>query len=234
MLREALLPLTPSHPSGIWGRKACIWKFCLEICCPLNLINGWRLQVGDLACASTSKLFFFFSGGRHLLPQGTDHNITSASKLFIWGSWGNKKLLESYRLCPDSPSSIVSIPVQHCVKCAYVCLQACLCILVCSSSYGNMWLTCLVWEIHVFDTPQLLCGNWNVLFESKGNYFEVWNGRSLWPVFVCVRVCAYTYLYLFFSCQMAAFMRRPPLQSEWMVSSFLPLSLEPSSALWWI
>lgn len=104
-----------THPVGLYpflppnthtqGKK---WSlYYLEVF-PGNLLslhpvtNGWRLQVGDQAYTSTSKLCLEEAICN---PQGICHNITSPSKLFIWRSRGNKKHPLSYRLDPDCPSS---------------------------------------------------------------------------------------------------------------------------------
>lgn len=192
MLNNTLLPhnsLSCRDLTSAWGEK---WSLNYPKVFLGNLLslhpvtNGGRLQVGDQAYASTSKLCLEEA---ICYPRGIYHNITSPSKLFIWGSSGNKKHLLSYRLYLDCPSSNGSTCVTLCDVCACVfafrCVHYPIAVAVWLFLLGrviiSMSLGCSVEIEMCFSSPQ-------------GNFSKALNGKTLLDVRTCVSVSMFPYL----------------------------------------
>lgn len=166
-------------------------EFFLENLLSLHpLTNGRRLQVGDQAYTSTSKLCL-----KEVIcyPQGIDHNITAPSKLFIWKGRGNKKHLLSYRLYLDCPSSSGSTCLTECVcVCMCVCIQANVCVLGCVHHRMAICVWLFLLGRFMISIP---CGCFveiEMCFSSpRGIFFKALKGESL----KC-RVCACLWLYV--------------------------------------
>ena len=151
-------------------------------------------------------------------PQGIDHNITSASKLFIWRSRGNKKLLLSYGLYLGCPSSSGSTCLTVCTVCvcllrqhvfAFWCVHHPIAICVGLVLFGRFMFSIPLRCYVEIEMCSLSPGGISYRFVIAEVYGQ--------PLCVCVCVYAHTPIYICFCSPPAVFMRWTPF--------FLPFCL---------